>query len=139
MSERGRLLCCVNGSAHSARAMELACRLAPALGLGLTFATVNQLRPASGFPPIRLWPPEKVRQILDAAIRYARTHGVRDAGVETMEATDIAASIMDYARTHDVEHIVVGTGNPPFIGRLLIGSVSDAIVSGSHCSVTVAR
>ncbi|MDP3897401.1 MAG: universal stress protein [Mesorhizobium sp.] len=139
MSGRGRLLCCVNGSAHSARAMELACRLAPALGLGLTFAAVNQLRPASGYPPIRSWTPEEARQILAAAVRYARAHGVPDVEVETMEATDVAASIVDYARTHDVGHIVVGTGNPPFIGRLLIGSVSDAIVSRAHCSVTVAR
>lgn len=139
MPKRGRLLCCVNGSAHSARAMELACRLAPALGLGLTFAAVNQLRPASGFPPIRSWPPEELRQILDTAIRYARSHGVRDVEAEMMEAPDIAASIIDYALTHGIEHVVVGTGNPPFIGRLLIGSVSDAIVSSAHCSVTVAR
>lgn len=139
MSGRGRLLCCVNGSAHSGRAMEFACRLAPALGLGLTFAVVNQLRPAGGYPPIRSRTPEEARQILAAAVRYARAHGAPDVEAETLEAADVAAAIVDYARTQDVAHIVVGTGNPPFIGRLLIGSVSDAIVSRAHCSVTVAR
>ncbi|MFN3548690.1 MAG: universal stress protein [Mesorhizobium sp.] len=139
MSERARLLCCSNGSAHSARAVELACRMAPALGLGLSFAVVNQLRPASGFPPIRTWPPEEARRILEVAVRYARSHGVQNVDAEMLEATDVAACVIDYARTHDIAHIVVGTGNAPFIGRLLIGSVSEAIVSGAHCSVTVAR
>ncbi|RST84891.1 universal stress protein [Aquibium carbonis] len=134
-----RLLCCVNGSAHAVRAVELACRLGPALGLGLTFLVVNHLRSASGFPPIRALQPEEAKEILDTAVRYARTHGIHDVGAEALEAADVAACVLDYARTRDIEHIVVGTGNPPFIGRLLIGSVSEAIVSGAHCPVTVAR
>lgn len=134
-----RLLCCVSDSAHAVRAVEFACRLSGALARGLTFILINQLRPASGYPAIRLWPHEEAQRIMDSAVRYARSQRVRDMKSEIVEAADIAASIIEYSRTHDIEHIVVGTGNPPFLGRLLIGSVSEAIVSGARCSVTVAR
>ena len=56
-----------------------------------------------------------------------------------LEAMVVAACVIDYVRTHGIAHIVVGTGNAPFIGRLLVGSVSEAIVSGAHGPVTVAR
>jgi len=135
----GTILCCVNGSAHARRAVELAVELAKGLGHGLTFLFVNQTRPASGYPPIKAAAEDEAREILDIAIRYAHAHGVREARPALVEARDVAAAILHFAAEAQADHIVVGTGNPPFIGRLLLGSVSEAVVAGAACSVTVAR
>lgn len=135
----GTILCCVNGSPHARNAIELAVELAKALGRNLTFLLVNQTRPASGHPPIKALDDEKADEILNIAIRYAHTHGADNARPVLIEARDVAAAILEFAADADIEHIVVGTGNPPFIGRLLLGSVSATIVARATCSVTVAR
>jgi len=133
------ILCCVNDSAHARRAVELSVELAKGLGRPLSFLLVNRTRPASGYPPIKALSGNDARDLLDIASRYARTHGVHDVHRTVLEEKDVAAAILRFAEETNAGHIVVGTGNPPFIGRLLLGSVSEAVVSGASCSVTVAR
>jgi nucleotide-binding universal stress UspA family protein len=133
------ILCCINGSVHARRAAELAVEFARGSGRELSFVLINQIRPASGYPPIKHWTDAEAEEILGAAVRYARLSGVKRAKRILFEGEDIAASILECAGRIGAGHIVVGTGNPPFIGRLLIGSVSESVVSGAACSVTVAR
>lgn len=135
----GRILCCVNGSAHARRAVEVAVELANGLERGVTFLLVNHLKQASGYPPIKALNDEEATEILAISARYATTHSVRDAKRVLVEAYDVADAALSFARENDIGHIVVGTGNPPFIGRLLLGSVSGKIVTKATCSVTVAR
>lgn len=135
----GTILCCVSDSAHSRKAVELAVELARELGRELFFLLVNHTRPASGHPSIKALSDERAREVLDISLRYAQAHGVATARPALVEARDVAAAILDFAAEAGVDHIVVGTGNPPFIGRLLLGSVSEAVVAGARCSVTVAR
>lgn len=137
MSER--ILCCINGSAHARRAVEVASEMASGLGRGLTFLLVNQIRPASGHPPIKAWSDDEAREMLDIAARYATSRGVGDVKRVLAEGRDVAASILECAEEIGADHIVVGTGNPPLVGRLLLGSVSEAVVARARCSVTVAR
>lgn len=132
-------LCCINDSVHARRAVELATDLAGALKGGLVFLLVNETAPASGYRDIRAMRPEDAIGILDIAVRYAHTHGVANASHCLREARDAAGAILDFAAENEIGHIVVGTGNPPFIGRLLLGSVSAAVVARAPCSVTVAR
>ena len=134
-----RILCCINGSAHSRRAVEVAVRMAAGLGQGLSFLLVNHLRPASGYPPIKAWTDDEAEEVLRVAARYAASHGVKDAGRILFESEDVAAAILECTEKVGADHVVVGTGNPPFIGRLLLGSVSEAVVAKAKCSVTVAR
>lgn len=136
---RDEILCCINGSVHARRAAELAVEFARGLERELSFVLINQVRPASGYPPIKHWTDAEAEEILDAAVRYARASGVNHARRILFEGEDVAASILECASRIGAGHIVVGTGNPPFIGRLLIGSVSESIVTGATCSVTVAR
>lgn len=135
----GRILCCINGSAHSRRAVELAVEMAAGLKRGLSILLVNHLRPASGYPPIKAWTDEQAENMLEVAARYAATRGVKDVRRILFENEDVAAAILECAEKIDAGHIVVGTGNPPFIGRLLLGSVSEEVVTKARCSVTVAR
>lgn len=135
----GPILCCVSGSAHASKAVELAAELATGLRRDLTFLLVNQTRPASGHPPIKALDDQEAEEILNVAMRYAQVHGVRNLRPVLIEARDVAAAILEFSNDAGIDHIVVGTGNPPFIGRLLLGSVSSAIVTRATCSVTVAR
>lgn len=135
----GTILCCVSGSAHARNAVELAVDLAGGLNRALIFLLVNQTRPASGHPLIKALDDQQAEEILDIAMRYAQSHGVATSRPVLVEARDVAAAILEFAAQAKIDHIVVGTGNPPFIGRLLLGSVSAAIVTKATCSVTVAR
>jgi len=134
-----RILCCINGSAHARRAVEVAVRIAAGLGQGLSFLLVNQLRPASGFPPSKALTDVEAKEILDIAARYAASHGVKDVKRILFENEDVAAAILECAEKIEADHIVVGTGNPPFIGRLLLGSVSETVTARAKCTVTIAR
>ncbi len=135
----GRILCCVNNSAHARRAVEVAVELANGLGRGITFVLVNRRKPASGYPPIKLLDDEQAKDILSVSMRYATTHGVPDARQVLIETGETADAILAFARENGIDHIVVGTGNPPLVGRLLLGSVSEQVVAKATCSVTVAR
>jgi nucleotide-binding universal stress UspA family protein len=113
--------------------------MASGLEQGLSFLLVNHVRPASGFPPIKTWTDEEAKEILDAAARYAVSHGVKDTKRILFETEDVATAILECADKVGADHIVVGTGNPPLVGRLLLGSVSEAVIARAKCSVTVAR
>ena len=91
------ILCCVDGSAHARRAVELAVEFAKGLERGLSFVLVNQSRPASGFPPIKHWTDAEAEEILETAVRYARVKGVKRAKRKLFEGEDIAASILECA------------------------------------------
>lgn len=134
-----RILCCINGSAHARRAIELAVQMAAGLGWSLSFLVVNHVRPASGYPPIRTWTEDEAEDMLGIAARYAASRGVKDTGRILSENENVAAAILECADKIGAGHIVVGTGNPPFIGRLLLGSVSETVITKAKCSVTVAR
>lgn len=133
------ILCCINGSAHSRRAVEVAVQMAADSERGLSFLLVNHVRPASGYPSIRTWTDHEAKEVLDVAARYASSHGAKEVKRILFESEDVAAAILECAEKIDTDHIVVGTGNPPFIGRMLLGSVSETVIARAKCSVTVAR
>ena len=55
-----------------------------------------------------------------------------------LEAPDPAASLVDYARHNNVDHIVIGARASSALRRYL-GSVSSRVVAEAPCSVTVVR
>jgi len=55
-----------------------------------------------------------------------------------LESPDPAAAILDYARTNDVDHIVMGARTDSALKKIL-GSVSAEVVAGAPCTVTVVR
>jgi len=55
-----------------------------------------------------------------------------------LEAPDTAAAIVDFARSNDVDHIVIGArGSSTF--RRYLGSVSSQVVAQATCTVTVVK
>lgn len=57
---------------------------------------------------------------------------------EVMEGNPKSA-IVDAAKRWNADLVVTGSHGRGFWGRMLIGSVSDAVVKHSHCSVLVVR
>ena len=55
-----------------------------------------------------------------------------------LEAVDAAGSLIDYARTNRVDHIVIGARTSSALRRYL-GSVSAQVVAEAPCTVTVVR
>ena len=55
-----------------------------------------------------------------------------------LEAADPAAAIVDYARSNDVDHIVIGSRGSSALRRYL-GSVSSQVVAQAACTVTVVK
>lgn len=135
----GRILCGVDDSPHAARAIDVAIELASGLGRDLVFVAVNKRSSASGFPPIRTWSDAEVEKLLSDASHKAREQGVRNPLRVAADARDVAGAIIDCAAGQGADHIVVGSGKASLAGRLLLGSVSEAVVRLAPCTVTVAR
>ncbi|MFC7230927.1 universal stress protein [Saliphagus sp. GCM10025308] len=71
------------------------------------------------------------------------TERASDAGLEGVEAVERgtpAKAILEYAETHDVDLIVIGThGKSPREKRITMGSVSERVVDKSPIPVFVIR
>jgi nucleotide-binding universal stress UspA family protein len=134
-----KVLCCIDGSDHSLKAVEFAEWLADARQCPLVLVAVNQLRPTSGFSPLKQWQPEELNELFRTVRR--RMAGGRGQAPEqvTVDAFDVPHAIIDCTASEGCDHIVVGTGDPPFLGKLLLGSVSEAVVAKAPCTVTVVR
>lgn len=63
-------------------------------------------------------------------------------GVELRTAHEVghpARTIVEYAESHEVDHVVVGSHGRDGISRLLLGSVAETVVRRSPVPVTVVR
>jgi nucleotide-binding universal stress UspA family protein len=49
------------------------------------------------------------------------------------------ASIVDYAESHEIDFIVVGTKGRTGFSRVLLGSVASRVVEYAHCTVIVVK
>ena len=54
-------------------------------------------------------------------------------------AKSVAATIMEYAESENVDLIIVGSRGRTSFKKLLLGSVSSKIIKNAHCAVLVVR
>ncbi|WP_137289160.1 universal stress protein [Natronorubrum halophilum] len=59
--------------------------------------------------------------------------------VDGIETGEPAEAILEYAATHDVDAIVMGTRGRSGVGRLLLGSVTETVVRDADVPVLVVR
>ena len=77
------------------------------------------------------------REILEEAQKQARARGVEEAEL-VIEVGDPARVILDYASTHDIDLIVMGSRGLGEVRGLLLGSVSHKVAHLAQCTcVTV--
>jgi len=135
-----KVMVAVDGSKNSLRAGKLAVNLAKNSGSLLIIVSVV-VRPSymrTGPPYFsaarRLWHKKWNDQVLN----LARSEGVKASSL-ILQSSSVVKSLLDFAASKKVDLIVVGTRGLGTFKRLLIGSVSSAVVNHATCSVLVVR
>ncbi len=75
---------------------------------------------------------------LEAAVGARRDEGVRVLSAH-LTRPSVAEGILEYAATHDIDLIVMGTHGRRGIRRLLMGSVAENVVRHASCPVLTVR
>ena len=64
----------------------------------------------------------------------------KELKTEIVEGTkSVAATIMDYAESENIDLIIIGSRGRTGFKKLLLGSVSSSIIKNAHCTVLVIR
>lgn len=74
------------------------------------------------------------REAVDAVIEQADDRGVRSIQSSVLEGTP-AEMIIEYASDHDIDAAVMGTHGRTGLDRMLLGSVTEAVISGADIPV----
>jgi nucleotide-binding universal stress UspA family protein len=136
-----RILLATDLSPASEGAAVQALDLAHDLGADLLIVSVidpRSLRLPGGRFGVRV---DQVRSSREGAAQELVSRG-RAAGVRVnflIWDGDPGESIVDAARSEQVDLVVVGSHGRGQVGRFLIGSVSDHVVRHAHCPVLVVR
>jgi len=133
----------IDGSAHSARALEWAIKQGARQHAPVTVITVNSVpaSPWSGNPVILAQDPavlENLRQDAEELTAKA-TSQLGEARPESVSVRAIngfpSKELID--ASHDADLLVVGSRGAGGFARLLVGSTSDQVVHHAHCPVVV--
>lgn len=134
-----KILCAVDGSEHSMRAVTKAAELAQTGDAEIILILIDQVFFEPRMAPVHALGEEKAESILNAAAEAARKAGAVTVSTVVVTSRDVGRAILNYAEEHHIDHIVVGTGEKSAGTRLVLGSVSHDLVARAHCTVTVAR
>jgi nucleotide-binding universal stress UspA family protein len=134
-----KILCAMDGTDHSRRAIVQAAELSAAVGAPLTLCMVNVANGGTRGPLIYMHEDSDIERILLDAAAEARKAGAKAIDEVALRSREAAQSIVTYADENGYDHIVTGTGDKHGVKRLVLGSVAGAIASHAHCTVTVAR
>jgi nucleotide-binding universal stress UspA family protein len=135
-------------SKDSVKAVEFGCSLAGKYGSTLLIVHVySTALPAYGgvaqmpvpeYENIAELSKERARGILADGIELAEARGVKAVG-ELLEANSTVQAILEFAVSEKVDLIIVGTRGMTGFKKLILGSVSNGLVSHSECPVLVVR
>lgn len=144
------ILATTDGSELATRGVEHAASLAAATGARLTVVTVSEpwnatLADPSGFGAAgelvneyRAGAREQADACLAAAIALAGRHGVLAQALHVEDRAP-AEAIIDTVGTHGCDLVVMASHGRSGLGRLLLGSQTQAVVGRSSVPVLVVR
>ena len=135
----------IDGSAHSARALEWAVKQAAVQHAAVTVITVNTVpaSPWSGHPVVLAQDPavlDRMRQAAEEMTAKATSQlgEARPASVSVRAVNGFPSQeLIDASR--DADLLVVGSRGAGGFARLMVGSTSDQVVHHAHCPVVVVR
>jgi nucleotide-binding universal stress UspA family protein len=135
----------LDGSSHAQHALDVAIDLARRYAARLTVVAVAPITPAMVMPNEPVLPPllpestmPQFRQIVDAGVARATAAGL--TGVDGVCEEGVAVDeILGFLETHPVDLLVVGSRGLSAAKRVLLGSVSSALVNRAPCPVLVVR
>jgi nucleotide-binding universal stress UspA family protein len=121
-------------SANSQCAWEMACALARDYGARLLLVHVEAPMPV--FAELGAIPPEPVdRRALERQLAQIKPTDSTLAVARTLLFGDEPSTINRFAKENDVDLIVMGTHGRSGLGRLLMGSVAEAVLRDAPCPV----
>jgi|SRR5215471_18836550 len=139
-----RILVATDNSAAADRAVEVAADLAKHLRAELIIVTVEQGKLSEDLEEFRLAENATMNEILDvrsSEILARAEASARHAGVSKIRTEtglgDAAAFILETAERLQTDFIVLGKRGRSRVAGLLIGSVSQKVVTLAHCKVLV--
>jgi nucleotide-binding universal stress UspA family protein len=130
------ILCPTNGSEHSFRAVALAAQMALGMNCKLTVLTVKQYIVGRS-KVTEMWNPDELTERLKQVRKIANDEGVLEANFVELRARDVAHSILEYAETKEVDHIVHGAAGTTGVAKFLLGSVTTEVLKKSFLPITV--
>lgn len=135
-----KIMVATDGSKNSFRAGKLAIKLAKKTASELIIVSVISTPPYMIAGPRyfsaarRKWHKKWTDQILN----LARSGGV-NVSAEILQSDSVVKSLLDFASREKVDLLVVGSRGLGTFKRLVIGSVSSAVVNHSTCAVLVVK
>lgn len=138
-----RLLVPVDGSEGSVNAARFAANLARAVGAKVTLVYVYEApsAAATGFlgnsPGLLDDTQAKVAQASFERAKHAM--GGLEIKDHMVEIGQPAERILELAKRLNVDQIIMGSRGLSPLKELLLGSVSERVVRGAHCPVTITR
>lgn len=134
-----KILCAVDGTPHSDRAVALASEMATKLDSSLTIASVN-IAVGGGRGPVSYAKDDAaVEHIISSAVSAAHKAGVNKVKPMLLKSSEAASGIVTYADEEKYDIIVTGTGDKHGVKRLVLGSVAADVAGRAHCTVIIAR
>jgi len=144
-SRYAHVLVTIDGSAHSEEALAAAIDLSKRYRSELTVLTVAPFVPVympSGnsymATPVTKTDTTPYRALVDAAVKRAQDAGLTGVSGVCEEGV-VVDEILAFLDTHPVDLVVVGSRGMSAAKRLLIGSISSALVAHAPCPVLVVR
>jgi nucleotide-binding universal stress UspA family protein len=140
-----KLLCAIDGSYPSVRAVEIAAAMAQALRVPIAFLTVNPAAERRS-PEMQLWDERiiaaadaQLNEVLTNAVSIARRAGLSHFACIVVDGADIGTAIADYADMNGFDHIIVGSYRPSIRLGSKLGSFAFDVVMRAFCPVTIVR
>lgn len=135
----------VDGSPHADRALDIAIDLARRYSSSLTILGVAPLVPLF-VSSTEAWVPTEIpdteirhyRQLVDAGVARAQSAGLTAVTGVCLEGV-IVDEIIGHLEQAPADLLVIGSRGLSTAKRLLLGSVSDAIVHHANCPVLIVR
>jgi len=129
-----------DGSRNSFRAGKLAIKLAKKTGSQLIIVSVIATPPYMIAGPRYFSTARRKlhKKWTDQILNLARSGGVK-ASAQILQSDSVVKSLLDFASSKKVDLLVVGSRGLGTFKRLIIGSVSSAVVNHSSCSVVVVK
>jgi nucleotide-binding universal stress UspA family protein len=136
-----KILVAIDGSPASEKALAAAVDLAAHYQADLTALGVAEVPEVVGMvdevDELRQGAEAHFRRIGEAAVAYARSHGVH--GRSVVVRGHAADAIVRYAESEAMNLVIVGEHGHSRITRFFLGSTSDRVSEHSHCTVMIVK
>jgi len=146
-----KILVSIDGSENASRAAKAAISIAKQFESELLILNVVAEMVPPIFSPIGVNVPaidysnyleraeNDAKKLVNDAVAGAKNESVNARGIVLRTVTSVAETILDEASKENVNLLVVGTRGLGGFKKLLLGSVSNAVVAHAHCTVLIVR